>query len=49
VIYRIASWVGIAAGAAGAVAAYEAHWFAVAWLALLAAICAGLVLWKPPE
>jgi hypothetical protein len=43
-IYRIAWWAGIAAGAAGALAGYEAH-----WLALLAVICAGIVWWKPRE
>jgi hypothetical protein len=48
-IYRIACWAGIAAGAAGALAAYEARWLAAGGLGLLAIICGGIVLWKPPE
>ena len=47
--YRIACWAGIAAGAAGGLAAYETRWFAAVGLGLLAIICAGIVLWKPPE
>ena len=45
-IYRIACWAGIAAGAAGALAAYEALWLAAVGLGLLAIICAGIVLWE---
>jgi hypothetical protein len=48
-IYRIEWWAGIAAGAAGALAAYEAHWFVALWLGLVAVVCSGIVLWKPPE
>ena len=48
-IYRVASWAGIAVGVAAVLAAYEAHWFVALWLGLLAAVCAGLVWWKPPE
>jgi hypothetical protein len=48
-IYRIAGWTGIAAGAGGALAASQAQWFVAFGLGLLAVICAGIVLWKPPE
>jgi hypothetical protein len=48
-IYQIAWWTGIASGAAGAFAAYEARWLAALGLGLLAIICAGIVIWKPPE
>jgi hypothetical protein len=48
-IYRIAWWAGIAAGGAGALAAYETRWLAAFGLGLLAIICAGIVVWKPPE
>jgi hypothetical protein len=48
-LYRIACWAGLVAGAAGALAAYEALWLAAFGLGLLAVICAGIVLWKPPE
>jgi hypothetical protein len=48
-VYRIASWAGFAAGAAGAVAAYEGRWLVAVWLGLLAIICAGIALWEPPE
>jgi hypothetical protein len=48
-IYRIECWAGIAAGVAAALAAYETHWFVALWLGLLAVVCVGLVLWKPPE
>ena len=39
-IHRIACWAGIAARAAGALAAYEALWLAAIGLGLLAVICA---------
>jgi hypothetical protein len=39
-IYRIAWWTGIAAGAAGAMAAYYNHWRVGVGLGLLAVICA---------
>jgi hypothetical protein len=48
-IYRIACWTGIATGAAGAFAAYEGRWLVAVGLGLLAVICGGIVVWKPPE
>jgi hypothetical protein len=47
--YRIAGWTGIVAGAAGVVTAYYGHWFVTLTLGLLALVCAGIVVWKPPE
>jgi len=47
-IYRIASWAGIALGVAG-VTAYTERWPVALGLGLLAAVCAGLGLWGPRE
>jgi hypothetical protein len=46
-IYRIASYVAIAAGAAGLLAMYYARWVEAFGLGLLAVICAGIAWWEP--
>jgi hypothetical protein len=48
-IYRIASWAGIAIGVAGVIAAYTERWPVALGLGLLAAVCAGLGLCGPRE
>jgi hypothetical protein len=48
-IYRIASYVAFAAGAAGLLAMYYARWLEAAGFGLLTVICTGIVLWRPPE
>jgi multidrug transporter EmrE-like cation transporter len=48
-IYRIASWAGIAGCAAAVAAAFYGQWIGALGFAVLALICAGIVIWKPPE
>jgi hypothetical protein len=48
-VYRIVSWVAIAAGSAAVVAIYTARWVVAVGLGLLTVICVGIVWWKPPE
>jgi hypothetical protein len=48
-IYRIAWWLGIAGGVAGTLSAYHAQWPEAIVFGLVAIICAGIVLSKPPE
>jgi hypothetical protein len=45
-IYRIASWTGIAAGLAGVVAASYERWLVAIGLGLLAVVCA-VIVWNP--